>query len=374
MSAATDPDLAVLLQPLPRAGIADPLLVEQIEARIREARRAEDPRTPQGVWQRDRKRADWAEVRRLCSDWLGRHAKDLRMAAWLAEAWARLDGFDGLLRGLRLIDGLCAAHWPGLQPPVEDGDLEARLLPLEWLNERMPQLLRQLPLLRAPEEPELAVSWADYLNAQRLETVRERDAKAFERTVAGGALPLSRIATVRDRAPLRELTATADALRGTVAVIDGLSDRLAVLCGRQAPSLARLRSAAEEILVFIGTELDRRRLPDAMPPAAGSVPPPPPAAERQPVAPPAGPAPPPASREEAYRRLAEVAALLHRIEPHSPVPYLLDRAIAWGDLSLPELLAQIDVGGQGMAALFALLDLPEAVWLGLEDGEATVSN
>jgi type VI secretion system protein ImpA len=55
------------------------------------------------------------------------------------------------------------------------------------------------------------------------------------------------------------------------------------------------------------------------------------------------------SREEAFRRLAEVAAYLRRTEPQSPVPHLIDRAISWGRLPFDELLREMikDEGTRG---------------------------
>ena len=47
------------------------------------------------------------------------------------------------------------------------------------------------------------------------------------------------------------------------------------------------------------------------------------------------------SREEAYRTLEALADYLGRIEPHSPTPYLIRRAVSWGRMPLPELFAEI---------------------------------
>ena len=47
------------------------------------------------------------------------------------------------------------------------------------------------------------------------------------------------------------------------------------------------------------------------------------------------------NRADAYRRLSEAADFLLRTEPHSPTPYLVKRAVEWGNMSLPELLQQI---------------------------------
>ena len=44
------------------------------------------------------------------------------------------------------------------------------------------------------------------------------------------------------------------------------------------------------------------------------------------------------SREEIYARLAEAADQLMKMEPHSPVAYMIQRAVKLGHLSLPELI------------------------------------
>ena len=62
---------------------------------------------------------------------------------------------------------------------------------------------------------------------------------------------------------------------------------------------------------------------------------------------PAAPAPaqssggPIRSRIEAYQRLEEAAAWLMTNEPHSPTPYLIQRAVSWRDKSLVELLSEL---------------------------------
>ena len=44
------------------------------------------------------------------------------------------------------------------------------------------------------------------------------------------------------------------------------------------------------------------------------------------------------NRDALYRQVAEIAAKLERIEPHSPVPYLLRRAVTLGALPFPEMI------------------------------------
>ena len=43
------------------------------------------------------------------------------------------------------------------------------------------------------------------------------------------------------------------------------------------------------------------------------------------------------TRDEAYNALQNIADFLQKIEPHSPTPYLINRAIKWKDMNLEEL-------------------------------------
>lgn len=47
------------------------------------------------------------------------------------------------------------------------------------------------------------------------------------------------------------------------------------------------------------------------------------------------------NRKVAFERLKEVADYLKRTEPHSPVAYLVQRAIKWGDMSLENVIAEL---------------------------------
>jgi type VI secretion system protein ImpA len=56
------------------------------------------------------------------------------------------------------------------------------------------------------------------------------------------------------------------------------------------------------------------------------------------------------TRQEALRRLAEVAEYFRHTEPHSPVSYLVQRAIKWGnmplDVWLEDVVKEANVLGQ----------------------------
>jgi predicted component of type VI protein secretion system len=64
-----------------------------------------------------------------------------------------------------------------------------------------------------------------------------------------------------------------------------------------------------------------------------------------------------ASRDDAYRRLREAAEYLRRTEPHSPVPYLVERAVNWGQMPFQEVLRDVLKDDKARASLLETLGL-----------------
>jgi type VI secretion system protein ImpA len=59
------------------------------------------------------------------------------------------------------------------------------------------------------------------------------------------------------------------------------------------------------------------------------------------VAMPALPAVDGQSRAQLLRAVSDIAAHFKRVEPHSPVSFLLDRAVMWADMPLDQWLAEV---------------------------------
>ena len=137
------------------------LRYQGIYEQVREARREDDATLPQGVWQSELKRADWGAVEALCGDALLHRSKDLQLAAWLLEAWIQLDSFAGAARGIEIMRGLCAAFWEGMYPAIAEG-MEARLAPIQWVNDKLARRIRLVPLTRPTIESVPAYSLADW--------------------------------------------------------------------------------------------------------------------------------------------------------------------------------------------------------------------
>ena len=195
------------------------------------------------------------------------------------------------------------------------------------------------------------------MNAQLLEGLRQRDLKSVERSEAAGAVTMAAFTATRQATETRFWQETISSLRAAADALAELNATLEELCGSEAPGLGGIGDAIKDILNLTSTALSERR-PSPPPRSAPVVP----AAAGPPSATARQPAPPPTitTREDAYAQLAEISRLLHRIEPHSPVPYLIDRAVAWGDMSFANLVMTFSEAGMDFAAVFDLLGLAEA--------------
>ncbi|MFW7524215.1 ImpA family type VI secretion system protein [Vibrio ostreicida] len=56
------------------------------------------------------------------------------------------------------------------------------------------------------------------------------------------------------------------------------------------------------------------------------------------------------NRDHAFHELRKISEFFQKTEPHSPIPFLIERAIRWGYMSLPELLNEMTGGNSGVLA------------------------
>ncbi|SMH63018.1 type VI secretion system protein TssA [Azospirillum agricola] len=361
-------DAAAILAPLPGESPAGPSLrYDAVYDAIREARRQDDPSLPQGVWQTTAKRADWDLAIRLCREVLETRSKDLQVACWLAEALVQRHGFAALAPTLRLLAGLCDAFWDGLHPEIdEDGDMAARVAPLEWLNGKLPALLHTLALTRSGGPPVVSHSYADYENAQRRQLAAARDPRGAAAILAKGGATLADIEASAAGTPVAFHHALHARLAEAVAAIDTLSALLDDRCGRQAPGLVGLRTACAGLQGWVDTMLRAKGEEPEMPvPTALSADGNGAATDESFEAfdesfedgavPPHYGGGPIQTRDEAYFWLAEAAEFLMRTEPHSPTPYLIQRALGWANMPLHEVLLEVTRGRNDLSAVFDLL-------------------
>jgi type VI secretion system protein ImpA len=324
---------------------------------IQEARRADDA-LAQGDWQRPSKASDWRGVIEIATEALATRSKDLQIAAWLLEAAVKVHGFAGLRDGLRLLRELMERFWDTVYPEIQENDLEFRAAPIEWLNERLPEAVKAVPIAQSSRGDQYA--WWHWHESRTVENLGRQNPEARELALAEGKISgedFDKAVAALPRAhwePLFEdLGGAWDELTGLDAVVD---ERF----GRSAPSLVALKKAAEEVRTLIESIVKRKRElePDAAAAASSAAADGLAAFHEAPVA--SGGGGMPSDRAAALRQLAEVAAFFRRTEPHSPVAYLVQRAVQWGHMPLEDWLKEVITDGNVLAHVRETLGLKDA--------------
>jgi type VI secretion system protein ImpA len=362
---AFDFDIEKLLSPLSADHPAgESLRFDGTYDKIREARKEDDPNLPQGAWKTELRKAQWTAVESIAIEALETRSKDLQIAAWLTEAWLKLHGFAGAAKGFELMHALAEGFWDDLYPAIENGDLEFRMAPLAWINEKLSVSIKLLPITQPDSPTDKIYCFADLERAAQLDN-------AMHRPGAPKALPPNSITTalIQRSAMLtptlwfRTTQADIHLMQEALALLDGFIDSKA---GKAAPGFPRFTAATDGVSAFVEATLQQRRdrgenVGEDM---RGEM------SEDTPIQENAGEfdnnlsGPESHSapgrirdRAEAYYLLAEAADYLARTEPHSPTPYLVRRAIAWGSMSLEQLLPEMIRNGNELQEIFRLLQI-----------------
>ncbi|MCB1735615.1 MAG: type VI secretion system protein TssA [Gammaproteobacteria bacterium] len=317
--------------------------------RIQEARRADDPNLPLGPWEHELKRADWSLVGKLGLQTLRQRSKDLQVAAWVLEAGLNQHGLVALAPGLTLMHVLCVQFWDGLHPGMTDGDTEYRTNLFRWVDNKFPNILAVLPLTNARlEQGELSLG--DWRRANLPNAKGRHEPKKQDHFLAAlAATPTEHLA---------DLDAQIRAARSAIHSLDASLD---ALVGDDSPGFAGLNSLLDEIEALIRMELDQRGdvFTEGMDPTAGDD-----AIEAETPNPDTEATHPgnashasPNRRQEAYAMLAQAADYLMQTDPHSPVPYLVRQAIAWGRMDTRALYQELFLEKGGQINVFHLLGL-----------------
>ncbi|HEX3867909.1 MAG TPA: type VI secretion system protein TssA [Gemmatimonadaceae bacterium] len=332
-----------LLNPIPgeNPGGVD-LRYDPIYDKIKEARR-EDEDVPQGEWTTALKVADWPTVIALATDALSTKTKDLQIGAWLTEALVRREGFPGLRAGLDVLAGLVEKFWDTLYPEIDDGDLEMRAGPLDWVGLKLNIAVLRVPLDRGGN---------DSFQLKESRTIpTEEDAgfdadkgKARQAAIAAGK-PTPEVVeaafTSTPKAWYKTLVADVNACIASLKALEAASDEK---FGNDAPGYGGLRETLTGVQHTVTQALKRKLELDPDPieetaaaesgdagageggeaagAAAGSVL----TAE-------------PRSRDDAANRIVSAAKYIRQSDPFNPASYLLLRGFRWGELR---------VGGAGI--------------------------
>ena len=326
---------------------------------VQELRRADDPTLDQREWVTSLKTADWPGVVAQCDQILSQRSKDLRVAAWLTDASARLRGYGALADGLTLYQRLCENFWADVHPQMDNGDdTEQRAGALRWLLGQVEALAPSLSVLQHGAhtyslrdiESAQALARNPARNTARSPERSDGDASSAEQRITPDDIAAAKRGTPREFFALN----LSDAKRAQSALAE-LQLVVDPLLGDDGPAFTGARRALEDAVhaverlareadplgsVGAGAGLADGALAEGVAGGSGAF---------------SGSL---RTRAEALQQLRAVAEFFRRTEPHSPVAYLADRAAQWGDMPLHAWLRAVMKDAGSLSHIEELLGVP----------------
>ena len=317
---------------------------------ISEARRADED-VEQGDWKVALKVADFRKVVDLAVPALTSDTKDLQIAVWLTEALVKQNGFAGLRDGLKLVSGLQDKFWETLFPEIDEGDMEGRANAIEWLALQTSFAVKQAKVTQGD-----GYSFFDWEDSKRFDipnnietldsTERAKYTELLEQATKENRVTADRwrVAYAASRRPFYEEVALTieecwAECKELNRVIEEKFDR------NQMPGLGTLEKSLEAVQTQVKKFLEEKRAeePDEEveetategEQVEGEVVV---AADGSRVVATGGAI---QNRAEALKRLGQLAEFFRKSEPHSPVSYLVQRAVKWGNMPLDSWLQEV---------------------------------
>lgn len=334
-------------------GVGEDLIFDPRIDAIVAARQEDDPLLAQGNWVTELKVADWDFVKNQCAELLSHTSKDMKLALWYVDALSHTDHLAGISQGLSLLQTLNDDYWLTMYPPLdgEEESMDIRAGLLSWFVKALTDDIKQLSLADTKVE---SYNYNYYLTARDHDKQRQQNpdsetsnqltlsdynhaiknsSKAWQKTL------MSNLNKVTEQ--WQALTDQLNDLMGMDApVFAPVTDLLMALKQHLHPLLPEYadttNSISQEGVADTVDSTDDHEstksngnkslastknvtLTDFNPSNRDHQ----------------------SNRRQALKLLAQIQEYFATNEPHSPVTFLLGRAIDWADMPLDQWLAHI---------------------------------
>lgn len=347
----TQTDFSALLVPIsPENPAGENLEYDVVFDEIRESRQSDSDIFASDEWSvSEPRKANWERVRFLSERTLGERSKDLQLACWLVESLYNLQGLTGLIDGMQFLHEFINRFWLQCWPSLVDEGGAIRRGRLVRLDRDISQLLFTHPVLtqantslafwcqiqafehKISAHPDLR----DELIAREGDwsmATFDRDAQLFSaadicqqaarvNTVSGvlSALDTQYVSLSQDPEgdvfvnTRRTLTDLAEYLQRLMLRVPGLTQREETLPSYEAV-------AGDESSVFASQSTNEVL-----------------------------------NREKAVSQMLAIARYFRQTEPSSPVPFLMERAARWAEMTLTEWLEEMLTDNNSMREITNVL-------------------
>lgn len=334
-------------------GVGEDLMFDPRIDAIVAARQEDDPLLAQGNWVTELKVADWDFVKNQCAELLSDTSKDMKLALWYVDALSHTDHLAGISQGLSLLQALNDEYWLTMYPPLdgEEDSMDIRAGLLSWFVKALTDDIKQLSLADTKLE---SYDYNYYLTARDHDKQRQQNPDSE----TSNHLTLSDYNHAIKNSSEAWQKALMSNLNRVTEQWQDLTDQLNDLMGMDAPVFAPVT----DLLVALTQHL-RPLIPEyadttnnmspegiadtvnstddnesTMLDGNKSL-----ASTKNVILTDFNPSnrDHQSNRRQALKLLAQIQEYFATNEPHSPVTFLLGRAIDWADMPLDQWLAHI---------------------------------
>lgn len=348
-------NIGTLISPIDGShhGVGEDLMFDPRIDAIVGARQEDDPLLAQGNWVTELKVADWDFVKNQCAELLGHTSKDMKLALWYVDALSHTDHLAGISQGLSLLQALNDEYWLTMYPPLdgEEDSMDIRAGLLSWFVKALTDDIKQLSLADTKTE---SYDYNYYLTARDHDKQRQQNPDSE----TSNQLTLSDYNHAIKNSSEAWQQALMSNLNRVTEQWQDLTDQLNDLMGMDAPVFAPVT----DLLVALTQHL-RPLIPEyadttnnmspegiadtvnstddnesTMLDGNKSL-----ASTKNVILTDFNPSnrDHQSNRRQALKLLAQIQEYFATNEPHSPVTFLLGRAIDWADMPLDQWLAHI---------------------------------
>lgn len=348
-------------------GVGEDLIFDPRVDAIIAARQEDDPLLAQGNWVTELKIADWDFVKEQCADLLSRTSKDMKLALWYVDALSHTDHLAGISHGISLLQALNDEYWLTMYPPLdgEEDSMDIRAGLLSWFVKTLTDDLKQLSL---------SDTKAGNYNYNYYLTARDHDKQRQQNP--DGETPNQLILSDYNHAIKNSSESWQQTLMTNLMTVieqwQSLTDQLNDLMGMDAPVFApvtdllaalsqHLRSLLPESTINVdGAGTENNNTADVIEneesilnnggQASNST-------NAKPTSFNPSNRDHQSNRRQALKLLGQIQDYFATNEPHSPVTFLLGRAIDWADMPLDQWLTHIIKNEDQLATLSDMIGI-----------------
>ena len=292
--------------------------------------------------------SDWNPIIEQVPSALINDCKDLELTAWFIEALSRKYGFKGLTFGFELATKLIETYWDDLYPYPDDGDLSERIAPLAGLNgiDGPGSLITPIKSILITDGSDVYSTW-QYEQACEIDRL---DSDKQQKKIANGAVALSDVEQSIKETDKSFFAALVSDIELAINAFSKLSNVMdAAMQGEPQPTSyirkslescsQAIKHLTKDILIEeVVEELldEEEQIEEETPVVKSNL--------NELIE----------TREQALKKLDEIAKFFRKTEPHSPMSYAIEQVVRWSELSLPELLQELIVDGDARNGFFKL--------------------